>query len=199
MIGAGLAGKGGLGRRRYRADHFSAADFCDLAQENAAAAGGGMHKAARRRSERKSRGREIVRGEALEQNRRGFFKADLVGQRYDPLCGRKRMGSVTARSEDEDHAIADGDMVDIGADGFNDAGAFEPERQGQVAFVKSAAQLRVEEIDAGGFHGGQNLAVPGRRQRQILERHRFGAAAGMNTHGFHCTASEMLCVIGCTA
>ena len=146
-----------VGRRRYRADHFSATDFCDLAQENAAAACGGMHKAARRRSERRS------------------------------------------RSEDEGHVIADGDIVDIGADGFNDAGAFEPERQGQVALVKSAAQLRVEEIDAGGFHGGQNLAAPGRRQRQILERHRFGAAASVNTDGFHGTACEMLCVIGCTA
>jgi hypothetical protein len=161
MIGAGLAGDRGLGRRRHRADHFSAVDFCDLAQENAAAAGGGMHKAARSWSERKSRGREIVGGEALKQNRRGFFKADLVGQRYDPLCGCKRVGGVTARSEDEGHAIADGDIVDIGADGFDNAGAFEPERQGQVAFVKSAAQLCVEQIDARGFHGDQHLAAPG--------------------------------------
>ena len=138
-------------------------------------------------------------GEALEQNRRGFFKADPVGQRHDPLCGRKRVGGVTARSEDEGHAIADGDIVDIGADGFDDAGAFEPERQGQVALVKSAAQLRVEQIDARGFHGDQNLAAPGRRQRQVLERHRFGAAASMNADSFHYTASEMLCVIGCTA
>lgn len=109
------------------------------------------------------------------------------------------MGRVTTRGEDEGHAVANGDVVDIGADGVNNAGAFKPECQRKVAFVKSAAQLRVEQIDAGGLHGDQDLASSWRGQRQVLEHHRFGAAASVNTDRFHYTASEMFCVIDCTA
>jgi len=108
------------------------------------------------------------------------------------------MRGVAARSEDEGDAVADRDVGDIGADGFDNAGAFEPERQRQVAFVKSTAQLRVEQIDAGGLHRDQNLAVSGRRQRQILEHHRVGTAAGVNADRFHRTCSELFGAIGCT-
>ena len=68
-------------------------------------------------------------GEALEHNRRGFFKADFVGQRPDPRGGRKRVGGVAAGGEYESDAVADGDVGDVGADRFHDAGAFKSEGQ----------------------------------------------------------------------
>jgi len=108
------------------------------------------------------------------------------------------MRGVAARSEDEGDAVADRDVGDIGADGFDNAGAFEPERQRQVAFVKSTTQLRVEQIDAGGLHGDQNLAFSGHGQRQILDHHRFGTAAGVNANRFHRARSELFGAIGCT-
>jgi hypothetical protein len=137
--------------------------------------------------------------EALEYDRSGFFKADLIGQRYDALGGRKRVRRLAAGSEDEGDPVADSDVGDVGANGFHDAGAFESERQGQVAFVKSAAQLRVEQIDAGGLDGDQHLASGGGGQRQVFEHHRFGTAGSMNADRLHGIVSKMSGVKGCAA
>ena len=72
------------------------------------------------------------------------------------------------------------DVCYAGADGLDDPGAFQSERQRQVALVEPAAQLSVEQIDAGGLDLDQNLARPGHRQRQLLELQRFGSAMGVN-------------------
>jgi hypothetical protein len=95
--------------------------------------------------------------------------------------------------------VTDGDIGDTGADGLDDAGAFQSERQGQVALIESAAQLRVEEIHARGFDLDENLARSGRRQRQLLEYHRFRTAAGVNADRFHRRGPRFVNAIDCTA
>ena len=109
------------------------------------------------------------------------------------------MRGVGAGGEDKGDPVADGDAVDTGADAFDDAGAFQSERQRQVALIESAAQLRIEEVDAGSLDLDEHLARSGRRQRQVLEHHGFRTAAGVNTNSFHRGGSGFFSVIGCTA
>ena len=100
-------------------------------------------------------------GEALEQNCRGFFKADLVGQWHDALCGHERMRGIAARSKDEGDTIADRDVGDITADGFDNAGAFEPKRQRQVAFVKSTAYCVSNKLTPAAFTATRTWPLAG--------------------------------------
>ena len=78
-------------------------------------------------------------------------------------------------------------------------GAFETERQGQVALIEPAAQLGVEEVHARGFDLDENLAWPGRGQRQFLEHHRLRTAACMHTDRFHGSGPQSVNVTGCIA
>ena len=71
----------------------------------------------------------------------------------------------------------------------DDPGAFMTKRQRQVALVEPAAQLRVEQIDAGGLDLDQNLARPGHRQRQFLEPQHFRTAMGVNADRLHSGSS----------
>jgi len=79
------------------------------------------------------------------------------------------------------------------------AGAFQSERQRKVALIEPAAQLRIEEVDAGGLDLDEHLARSGRRQRQVLDHHSFRTTAGVNTNRFHRCDSGFFSVIGCTA
>ena len=139
-----------------------------------------------------------MRGEALEDHRRGVFEPDAVGQWHDAPGGRERVRGVGAGGEDEGDAVANGDVGDFGANGRDNAGALEPERQRQIALIEAAAQLRVEQIDARGLDLDHNLARPGRRQRHVLEHHRFRTAASVHADRFHGRDSGSLNATGCT-
>ena len=67
---------------------------------------------------------------------------------------------------------------------MNDARALAAERLRQIALVKSAAQLCIEKIYAGGFHFDQHLAGAWFGQRQLFELHRFDAAMFVHSDGF---------------
>ena len=95
------------------------------------------------------------------------------------------MRRVGARSKYKCDAVANLYVCDIPADAFDDACALKPKSQRQVALVEAAAQLRVEEVYAGGFDFNQNLAGLRFRQRQLLEPHDFGTAALVDTDRFH--------------
>jgi hypothetical protein len=100
------------------------------------------------------------------------------------------VGGVASGREYESDALAHDDFGDIGADGFDNAGAFEPERERQVAFVEAAAQLRVEQIDASRLHGDEDLAGARSGQGHVLEHQSFGTAVSVDTDGFHECASR---------
>ena len=139
-----------------------------------------------------------MRRQPLEQHRGGLLKTDRVRQRHGPVRRGERMRGVRAGREDKGDAVADLDVRHVRTDGPDDAGAFQAERQGEVALVKSAAQLRVEQIDAGGLDLDQNLARSGRGQRQVLEPHRFRAAVVVNADRSHCCGPESFNVSGRT-
>ena len=140
-----------------------------------------------------------MRCEALENNGGRLLEADIGRQRHDALGRSQRVGSIGACGEDESHTVADREVGDIRAEGLHEAGALESNRQRQVALIEAAAQLRVEEIDPGGLDLDQHLARPRRGQRQFLERHRFGATAGVNADRLHGRDSEFFNGSGCTA
>ena len=58
----------------------------------------------------------------------------------------------------------------------DDAGALVAQRERQRLLVESAAQLRIEEIHAGGFDFDQQLIGLDRLQRQLVERETVGPA-----------------------
>jgi hypothetical protein len=161
MVRAGLAGNLGFRRRRHRADDFGAADLRDLTQEDAAAAGGGMDQAACSRREREGRGRKVMCREALENNCGGFLESDAIAERHNTLRRGKRVGGIGPSGEDKGDAVAGGDVGNTGPDRLDDSGAFQTQRQRQVALIEAAAELRVEEVDARGLDLNEDLACSG--------------------------------------
>ena len=97
MIRTGVARDLGLRGRRHGANDLGAAVFRHLTQEDAAAAGRGMDKAARTWPERKRRGREIVRRQSLEQHGGGVREPDSGGKGYDTIRLRRACGWHTNR------------------------------------------------------------------------------------------------------
>ena len=102
--------------RRHRSNHLGASNFGDLTEQDTATAGGGMDQAACSGCKREGRGREIVRGQALEHNCGGFLKTDLFGKRDDAFRRSERMRRVGARSKYKSNAVANLDVCDIRAD-----------------------------------------------------------------------------------
>ena len=81
-------------------------------------------------------------------------------------AGRQNPGDTVARRA----------LGDLGTDALHHAGSFGARRHRQRPLVKTAAQLRVEEVHAGRANANAHLPRAGRRQVGGLERQNLRAA-----------------------
>ena len=87
----------------------------------------------------------------------------------------------------DEHAIADRDVLDVRANGFDFAARVGTgnERQGGLARVRAAADVDVDRIDADGSKPNHDLIGPRLRIGDVLELQDLRAAMLSNDDRFH--------------
>ena len=107
------------------------------------------------------RGHQVLGGDPLEQRRRRHPRADLAGQRHQPVRGDKGiLGIGTDR-------VAGGDPVagpytaHPRADGVHGAGGLHAKGEGQVPWIVAGAVVDIDEIHPRRVDADEHLAWPG--------------------------------------
>ena len=170
---------------RYGAEHVRAEHLRHLHDETAGAARRRVHQAGVASLQRKRGMRQVMRRHALQQGRGGGREVHVVGNLHKLRRGHHGVFGVRAAHGAVGHAVAGRDLGHRRADGFDRAGGLLANGQGEVGFVKSGAEIDVDEIDAGGGDAHQRLVSGGLRNRKFHQLQLFRAARLLHLNGFH--------------
>ncbi len=134
-----------------------------LTQNLADAAGSGMHDDRVARLHCVGFPAEKTRRHAFQQDRGGGREIDVIGHVHE-LAGRAQheFGVGADRLQIRD-AIAGPETADVSADGLDHAGAFIAGNERQWRWIKTAALIGIEKIDADRVIAHEHFA--GRRSR----------------------------------
>ena len=127
---------------------------------------------------------QVLHGHALEHHAGSLLVADIVGQ-LDGAVGRHQtLGRVAAERAHIGDAVADFQVGDARPDCDHLARALVAGGEGHAdgRRISAHAEIRVDEIDAGGVRLDLDLALPGRRNVDVLISEDFGTARLVNTH-----------------
>ena len=138
--------------------------------------GGGVNQADVSFLQRECVVRQIVRGHPLNAEGHRRRQVDAFGNRCDFVGSCDAVFSVRALRGDGEHAVADGDAGDAGADRVDDAGCFCAEGEWWHTLVLAAALINFNEIQTGRGDLDANFALLRLGHGNVFEGEGFGAA-----------------------
>ena len=124
---------------------------------------------------------QVVRGQALEQDRRRDVVADAVGNFHRPVRDDiVRLAISPDRSRRISDAVAFAKPRDARADAFDHAGRFESEARGQGNFVEPGPVIDIDEVDADRGMAHAHFALARRPERDVLKRQNLRPAGRLD-------------------
>ncbi len=175
-----------LFRGRDRADDLGAQGLRPLAEDEADAAGGGVHEDGLARLHPVGAAEEILRGHALQQHRRRLLVGDAGGDLHQLVGGRDAVHGVGAHRIGDD-PVADLELLHLRPDRLDDSRAFASEHRRKRHRIEAGAEIDVDEVEADRGVADQHLARAGRADLDLLPAQDLGAAGLVDADrmGFH--------------
>ena len=155
-----------------------------LDEQQSNATGGRVHEDSLAIPDGEGRMRKVVRGQALEHQRRGAIEADVVGNGHEFRRGDHRELGV-ARAQHVGDAVAGPNLGDVGADRLDDTGGFASRCERSFERVQPSAVVDVDEVDADRFDANQRFSRPRFRDRNIVERECFRSSRSADSYSLH--------------
>ena len=142
-------------------EHLGAQDLCDLGEQQTDTTGAGVYQYRITGLDRVGAGRQVVRGDPLQRDRRRLFELD-AGRYGDQLgCGPDHLGGVGTVDGLPADTITDRDTLDAATDLDDLAGTLATRGERKRNLVPALASVDVDEVDAGCRDAHANLAVTG--------------------------------------
>ena len=185
IVGAGVPGQVSLELGGDGGIDIGAQGFAHLDEEEAHAAGAGMHQHAVARLDAVGVVAEVVGGHSLEHCGGAIAGGEAGGHFDETPSGYGGQFGVGSGVAAVGYGVADGHIVHIGADLPHHAGGLNAGNPGQAGRVDAHTAVDVGEVDANGLDGDHRLAGAGGRVGQVGVAQHFGAAVLGNLDGFH--------------
>ena len=129
-------------------DHLDPERGEPLHQDPPHPAGGGEHKRALPGLEPRAAVDQGLRGQALEQRRRGEIVADRAGHRHQPIGGDILPARIAARLGDRiGDPLTDREPRDAATERLDHTSRLDPERSRQRLRIEAGAMIGVDEVD----------------------------------------------------
>jgi hypothetical protein len=179
-----LLGEFGLVLGADGADHGGAEKIGPLAGDQSDAAGGGMDEHDGALADLEGAVEQILHGHALEHHRGGLLIGNVVRQFHRAIGRQQAFGRVAAERHHIGDAVADLDVGNARADRGHLSGAFVTGDEGHAdrRGIHADAEIRVDEIDAAGILLDLDLALPRRRDFNIVQCQNVGTAMFVYAH-----------------
>src|ERR1035441_976727 len=183
--GAGLAGEFGFGGRGDSGDDAGAQARGHLGEQQANAAGTGMHQSRVSGLEREGGIGEVMSGHALEHGRGGLFRSH-ADRNLDQLGGgHEGVLSIAAEHRDRGETSTGKIASYAGTEFFNSSRGLAAGSEGKRCFVLALAEVDLNEVDANGFNADQHLARARMGNGQVGQLKNFRAVCLENLDSFH--------------
>ena len=156
-----------------------------LRQQQAHAAGAGMHQRRIPGLERKGGVRQVVRGHALQHGGGGLLHAQPLGNLDQLRGGNQRVLGITAHHADRGNRIAGREARHARAQFLHRARGLAARSQRQSSLVDALAEVDFDEVDPDSLNADQNLARSRLRDGQLGKLQNLWSAGLMNLDGFH--------------
>ena len=137
------------------------------------------------RPQRKGRVRQVVRGHALQHERRGHVQPDAGRHRHQPVRQHHGVLCICAHRAGVGDAVADGDAAHVAPHGDDGARRFLAERRRQRDRVNPLPLVDVDEVHARRRHLDQRLARARLRVRHLLVAQHLRSTRLVDPHRMH--------------
>ncbi len=196
LVGTGVAGERCLLLGRDGGEDAGAERLRHLNKKETGAAGPGVDEDFIARPYGVGGVGEVVGGHALQDGGRSLLGGDALWNR-DKAGGRGHCElGVGAGDAAPCDAITCFDDGDVGAEGDDGACGLLTQDVGEVSGIAAFAEVRVDEIDAGGFDADEGFAGTGFGCWDVAEGEDFWASGGEDLNGLHsgCCLPDTACL-----
>ncbi len=172
----------GLRLGRHRAEHGRAQRRRPLAEEDADAAGGGLHQHHIAGPDLVDLAQQILCGHALQHHRRRRLVGDAVGDFHQPIRSNHPRLAVAARNRRIRNAIAGLELGDLGADSLDHSGALVAGNKRQAERKAPVALVDLDIVEAHRCVAQPHFVRPDIAHLDLFPAQDFGAAILMNAN-----------------